>query len=300
MKEGINMFENIVSSVASAIAKVFPFECMDATFMQYALLALLLIAPLVAVTGVQVVNSRMAFFSDAIGHSAFAGVALGLVFSISPDISMPLLALAVGGAIMYLRRSSALSSDTVIGVVFSAIVAFGLAVVSARRDLGSNMKLFLVGDILTVDSSGIVALFILLCVFAVFEFFAYNRLLAISVNPQLASVHRIPVAVYQYFFTLLLSLVVIYSVRAVGVLLVTALLIVPAASARNFASSSKGMFYYALAFSYISVVAGLLISAQDYASTPAGATIVLVSCGIFLASMIYSRFRPDKTADCEK
>lgn len=294
------MIESAVTAAADIIAKFFPFGCMDASFMRYAMLGLLLIAPLAAVTGVQVVNSRMAFFSDAIGHSAFAGVALGLIFSVTPDVSMPLLGVCVGVAIMFLRRSSRLSTDTVIGVVFSAIVAFGLAVVSSKRDLASNMKMFLVGDILTIDAHGIAALFCLLVIFLVFEFFAYNRLLVISVNPQLAQVHRVRVAVYQYFFTLLLSLVVIYSVRAVGVLLVTALLIVPAASGRNFSRTVRGMFYYSLAFSYISVTAGLLISAQEWAATPAGATIVLVSCGFFVLSMLYAALTPSKTPDTEK
>ena len=229
------MITDFIHWLAYFVASFLPFECMDAQFMKLALLGLLLIAPLAAVTGIQVVNSRMAFFSDAIGHSAFAGVALGLIFSFSPNLSMPLLALFVGFLIMYLRRGSRLSSDTVIGVIFSAVVAFGLAVVSRNRGEGmEKMDIFLFGDILTIQESQIAILIVLALAFSVFQFFGYNRMLSISVNPQLASVHQIPVALYQYIFAGLLSLVVIYSVQAVGVILVTALLVVPAAAARNF------------------------------------------------------------------
>ena len=107
-----------------------PLDCLQLRFMQQALFALLLLAPMASVLGVEVISFRMAFFSDAIGHSAFAGVALGLILAVDPHISMPLFGLLVGLGIMAVRRRSSLSSDTVIGIVFSAVVAFGLAVVS--------------------------------------------------------------------------------------------------------------------------------------------------------------------------
>ncbi len=294
------MISSIIMSLSEFVSSFLPFECMDAMFMKRALLGLLLIAPLAAVTGIQVVNSRMAFFSDAIGHSAFAGVALGLIFSVSPNFSMPVLALFVGFLIMYLRRGSRLSSDTVIGVIFSAVVAFGLAVVSRNRSVAKDMQMFLFGDILTIGDAEIASLIVLAVAFILFQFFGYNRMLSISVNPQLASVHRIPVAAYQYIFAGLLSLVVIYSVRAVGVILVTALLVVPAATARNFSKNSGSMFWISLIISIISVVAGLLISAQKWANTPAGATIVLCASVFFVISLIYVRCQPGKTSDTEK
>ncbi|MDD5679475.1 MAG: metal ABC transporter permease, partial [Kiritimatiellae bacterium] len=107
-----------------------PLECLHAQFMQQALVGLLLIAPMAAAMGVQVVNFRMAFFAEAISHSAFAGVALGLLFSLSPYWTMPVFGLLVGLSIMALQRRSVLSTDTVIGVIFAAVMAFGLAIVS--------------------------------------------------------------------------------------------------------------------------------------------------------------------------
>lgn len=294
------MIEDLIQQIGLVLSYCLPFECMQLAFMQKSLLALLLIAPLTAVTGVQVVNSKMAFFSDAVGHSAFAGVALGLIFSFSPDWSMPILGLFVGLMIMALKRASRLSSDTVIGVIFSGVVAFGLAIVSRNRSVARDMQMFLYGDILTIGDGEIAFLAILLVAFAVFQWYAYNRLLTIAVNPQLASVHRIPVGMYQYAFTALLSLVVIFSVRAVGVLLVTALLVVPAATARNLSRSTRGMFWISLAISLGSTVTGLLVSAQDWAHTTSGATIVLCACLLFCFSLAWVVMRPGKTADSEK
>ena len=267
-----------------------PFECLQLRFMQEAFLGVLLCAPLAAAAGIQVVNFRMSFFSDAIGHSAFAGVALGLLCSVSPGITMPLLALLIGLGIMFLKRRSTLSSDTVIGVLFSAVVALGLALASRNPGMARDMQMFLYGDILTISIQELTTMLILSAVFYVFEIIAFNRLIALGINPQLAKTHRIHVAVYEYLHVALLSLVVIFCVKAVGVLLVTALLIVPAAAARNFTQSSGKMFWIAILIGLGSGIAGLLLSAQDWAGTAAGAAIVLCACVVFVLSLFYSMF----------
>lgn len=271
------------------IGRLMPFECMQMRFMQTAMLGLLLIAPMAAVAGTQVVNFRMAFFSDAIGHSAFAGVAFGLLFAVSPNLTMPLLAVIVGLGIMSVKQRSGLSTDTIIGVFFSAVVAAGLAVVSRYPQAARDMQMFLYGDILTISDQEIVAMFLLLAVFLVFQLFSFNKLICIGLNLQLAKAHRIRIALYQYLFAALLSLVVILSVKAVGVLLVTAMLITPAAAARNLAGSYGKMLWISVLISLFSAVAGLLLSAQEWMRTAAGATIVLCSCVIFCISLLFRR-----------
>ena len=283
------MLSSVMDLVCGWIA-LLPFECLKLRFMQEAFLGILLCAPLAAAAGVQVVNFRMSFFSDAIGHSAFAGVALGLLCSISPGITMPLLALLIGLGIMFLKRRSSLSSDTVIGVLFSAVVALGLALASRNPSMARDMQMFLYGDILTISNTEILTLFLLSVVFYIFEAFSFNRMIAIGINPQLARTHRVHVAVYEYLHVGLLALVVIFSVKAVGVLLVTALLIVPAAAARNLSHSSGRMFWVSIVIGLISGIAGLLISAQDWAGTAAGASIVLFACLIFLLSLVVGCF----------
>ena len=273
-----------------------PLDCLQARFMQQALLGLLLLTPMAAVLGVEVINFRMAFFSDAIGHSAFAGVALGLILAVNPRLSMPLFGVLVGLAVMSVRRKSNLSADTAIGIVFSAVVAFGLAVVSRASGVARDMQQFLYGDILTISEGEIAFLGLLFLGMLLFQAVGYNRLLAIALNPVMARVHGIRVALWQYLFAGLLALVVMFSVWAVGVLLVTAMLIVPAATARNLARTAGGMFWWALLAGISSGFAGLTLSAQDWLATSSGATIILVSCCWFAASCVWAALRGHRRA----
>lgn len=277
------------------LAQLLPFECLQARFMQQALLGLLLLAPMAAAMGLMVVNFRMAFFADAISHSAFAGVALGLLFSVDPNWTMPAFGLLVGLGIMILQRHSSLSSDTVIGVFFSAMVAFGLAIVSRDRSLARDLQRFLYGDILTISDGQIACLLVLFLALMTFQAIGYNHLLYIGLNPVLAQAHRVRVALHQYIFAGLLALIVMFAVQAVGVLLVTAMLIVPAAAARNVARSAGAMFWWAMFVSLSSAVGGLLISAQDWARTATGATIILVACGWFFLSLVVASLRREQT-----
>ena len=244
-----------LTCVFDLIAKVLPFDCMQAKFMQQAMLGLLLLAPMCAAMGVQVVNFRMAFFSDAISHSAFAGVAIGLLLAMDTRLTMIGLGLLV-------------------------------AIVSRDRHVARDLQRFLYGDILTIGVSEILWLSMLLVVLMTFQAIGYNKMLYLGLNATLAAAHRVRVGIYQYIFAALLSVVVIFSVWAVGVLLVTAMLVVPAATARNLARSAAGLFWWALAVSTTSAVAGLLISAQPWAHTATGATVILCSCAWFAISII--------------
>ena len=191
---------------------------------------------------------------------------------------------------MFAQRRSTLASDTVIGVFFSAVIAFGLAVVSyppavpACRRAAIPLRRY-PHDHAPTDITVLAVLFVR-GPDGTFEFFSYNRMLYIGLNPSLARAHRIAVGFYQYTFAGLLSLVVILSVWAVGVLLVTALLIVPAAAARNFSRSAGAMFWWAMLVGLSSAVVGLLVSGQPWAATTAtGACIILAAFGWFCLSV---------------
>jgi len=280
-----------LSPLYELVHVLLPFDVLDALFMQQALVGLILLAPMAAAMGVQVVTFRMAFFSDAISHSAFAGVALGLLLGIDPSWAMIVFGVGVGLAIIAMQRASKLSSDTVIGVIFSAVVAFGIAIVSRDPATGRTMNQFLYGDILTIGDGEVQILLLLFIVLMVFQYFAYNRLLYIGLNPTLAKAHRVPVAAYQFVFAALLSLVVIFSVWAVGVLLVTAMLIVPAATSRLLARTAGSMFWWACIIAVSSAIAGLVISAQPWAATATGATIILVMFALFIVASLINRLR---------
>lgn len=288
------MMESLYALLPDALSlsealRLLPLDCLQVAFMRQALLAVLLLAPMTAALGVSVITFRMAFFSDAIGHSAFAGVAIGLLLSLDPLFTMPAFGVLVGLCIMAVRRGSLLSADTSIGIVFSAVVAFGLAVVSRAPGMSRSMTQFLYGDILTVSPAELGFLALLLPVLLVFAVVGFNRLLLVALNPVMARAHGVRVAIWQYAFAAQLSLVVMLAVRAVGVLLVTALLIVPAATARHLARTAGGMFWWAQAVALFSGVSGLLLSAQPWLGTASGATIILVSCACFLLSALWAR-----------
>ncbi len=280
-----------LSIVYELIGRALPFDCMRYGFMRHAFLGLLILAPMVSAMGVQAVNFRMAFFADAIGHSAFAGVALGLLLSVDPRYSMPALGLAVGMAIISFQRRSKLSVDTAIGVVMSAVLALGIAMVSRDRHLAKDIHGFLFGDILTIGDSEILTMLGLFAILSAFQFWGYNRMALMVVNQTLAKTHHVNVKAYQYAYAALLSIIVIFSVRAVGVFLVVAMLVVPAATARNLARSAGGMFWWALAVGLSSAIAGLLISAQRWSQMATGATVVLCACGWFVASIVIRKQR---------
>ncbi|MDR1360040.1 MAG: metal ABC transporter permease [Deltaproteobacteria bacterium] len=271
-----------------------PLECMQAAFMQRAFFTLLLLAPLAATLGVHVVNSRMSFYSDAISHSAFAGVALGLLFGVQPQLAMPLFGLLLGLGIVAVQRGSSLPPDTVIGVFFSGAVAFGLAVVSRESAGLRDVQRFFYGDILTVAEADIAWLLLLCPLLLLFQILAFNSMIHLGLNSRTARAHGVRTALCQYVFAALLALVVMFSVQAVGVLLVTALLIVPAATARNLARSAGGMFWWAALVGAVSAVSGLLLSTRDWPGTASGATIILVACLWFCLSLLL-RFRPGRS-----
>lgn len=278
-------------SAVYSLFDLIPLECLEPAFMRQALLALLLLTPMTAMLGAHVLNFRMAFFSDAVGHSAFAGLACGVLLGAPPQTAVLVFGVIVGIFIMAVRRGSRLSADAAIGIVFSAVVAFGLAVVSRAPGLSREIQQYLYGDILTVGQGEIAILAILFIILIIFEYFGWNRLLYLSLSPELAKVSGIAIRAWQYIFAALLALAVMFCVRVVGVLLVTAMLVVPAACARNLAADMRSLFWWAIIVSVSSGVAGLILSAQEWLATASGATIILVACLWFVASAIYAKIR---------
>ena len=263
-----------------------PFASMSLEFMRTALLGLLLLAPSCGLLGVQVVNSRMAFFSDAVSHGAFAGLALGWFFNFNLNISLAIYTIILGIIVIIISRKSGLSEDTATGVVFSLVVAGGLAMLAQLPNSGRMIQSFVLGDILTISQQELNHILCLLALTLIVFVCFGNRMLLVGLQPGLAQAHGFRAAVYQYGFAIILALAVSIAVQLIGVLLVTALLILPAATARNIAASWGGMCIYAIIFSITGSVAGLLLSAESIAAnTPSGAVIILVMVFMFILSL---------------
>lgn len=268
------------------IETLLPFAWLQDDFMKRALITVILIAPLCAAMGVMVVNFRMAFFSDAISHSAFTGVALGMLMGISPDFTLIVFGVLVGVGIISVRQKSTLSVDTVIGVFFSFTVALGIVIISMKRNLTTGLHAYLFGDVLTVSGFEILGILALFLVCLAFFFFYFNDLFLLGINERLAKSQGVRVRLLEYVYAFLLALVVTVSIRVVGLLLVTAMLVVPAAAGRNMARSVKGMFWWSVGISLVAGVAGLVTS--YHYNPPAGATIILIASAIFIISQLYS------------
>jgi zinc transport system permease protein len=253
-----------------------------AGFMQRAALALFLLSIAASGTGVLVVSRRMAFFPDAAGHTIFGGLALGLIFGLPVDIVVLFFGALIGLLIIYVVRHSTLASDTVIGLIFSGGVAFGLALVSRYPEAQARISRYFLGDVLTVNDNEIALLIALAFVSILFFVFLYNRLMLSCVSPANYMKSSAP----EYLFGAFLALVVVIAVQVVGVLLVTALLIAPAAAGRMLAPSGKWQFWITLAVSVASGQLGLLVAYQPEVNTTPGATVVFISIIIFGVSAL--------------
>jgi zinc transport system permease protein len=250
-------------------------------FMKNALIALVLITPLLGLLGTVVVESKLAFFSDALGHSALTGVAIGTLLGITkPTISMVLFALVFAYLLNMIRRSAVSSSDTIISVFASTAIAAGLVILSRSGGFG-RFSGYLIGDILTISSKDLLPLALLSCSVLIYWVLFYNDLLLISISPLMAAAKGTRVKLMQTVFMLVLAVVVMAAIRWVGVLIINSLLILPAAAARNVSRSTKTLILLSLLFSLGSGVGGLVLS--YWWNTAAGPTIALCGAALFFS-----------------
>lgn len=256
-----------------------PFEWARYAFMRNALLAIALVSPLFSLMGALVVSQRLAFYSDAVGHSALSGLAIGLLLGLGdPFWAMIGFSLLFGLAVFGLKRWSAVPVDTVIGLLMSFAVALGVVLLSRS---GNFMKVghFLVGDLLSIDPEQIVRLLVLMIPATFLVLRSFNALTLASLNPSLAASRGVCVGREEVIFGLLVALAVTMNLQWVGILIINSLLILPAAAARNIARNLREYVGLAMGIGLACSVSGLLLA--YYLGTSAGATIVLVAMGVF-------------------
>lgn len=264
-----------------------PFTWVQYDFMKNALLAVLLITPLLGMLGTMAVNHNMAFFSDALGHSALTGIALGVILGIDNElISMVAFGILLALIITKVRSAGTASADTVISVFSSAAIALGLVILSVGGGF-SKYSSYLIGDILSVTSSEILILAVTLICVTIIWAFIYNKLTLVSINRELAASRGVRVALIENIFVVLVAVVVMLSIKWVGVLLINSMLILPAACARNFSTNSRQYLFSSVGISLVAGLGGVISS--FYLNTSAGATIVLISAILFFISYIFRR-----------
>lgn len=264
-----------------------PFSWVEFTFMKNAFLAIILISPLFGLVGTMIVNNKMSFFSDALGHCALTGIAIGVMLGIGNyAVSMLGFALIFALGISAIIDSGISSSDTIIGVFSSAGIALGIVILSLRGGF-SKYSGYLIGDILSITKNEIILLAFVLILAIMIWFLSFNKLMLSSLNKDMAQSKQINVKFYKNLFMILIAMIVTISLKWVGMLIINSLLVLPAASARNLVKNMKSYHIVSVLFSVFSGISGLILS--YYMGTSAGATIVLISSIIFFVTFFINK-----------
>ena len=249
-------------------------------FLIRALIAGCMLALVAGVLGVFVVWRRMAYFGDAIAHSSLLGVALGIVAGVQPGVAVILVAVSIALLLQLMISRLSLSSDTLLGIFSHTGLAIGLVVLSQLNGVRIDPHGLLFGDILSVgiDDLDLVVItgIIVLIITAIF----WNSLLPIVVHRDLAWIEGVPVFWIEVILMVNIALVISMAMKVVGVLLITALLIVPAAAARSLSSSPLQMTALSVVVGILSVLGGL--AASWYWDTPTGPSIVVCAATVFV------------------
>lgn len=267
-----------------AIVDLLPFEWAEPGsmfFMKNALLAVLVIAPLFGLISTMVVENKMSFFSDALGHSAFTGMAIGTLVpsAVEPLWCAVLFAVVFALLFTWVRRRTNLASDTVIGVFSSTAVALGIFIATLGGGSFTKFNALLIGDILSVDPSKIGLLALILLLVIVLWLVSFNQLMLSSIHPALADSRGIRVFWQEALFCVAIAVVVTITMTWVGLLVINSLLVLPGASARNLARNMRQYHLFSLLFALLSGIAGLMLS--YYLGSSAGASITLCLAVIF-------------------
>lgn len=257
--------------------------------MKYAFIAILIITPLFGILGTMIVNNKMAFFSDALGHSALTGIAVGVICGIADtSLSMVLFGIAFALLLNWIMSRNTASMDTVISAFSSCCIAVGLAILSRGGNFSKYSSLLL-GDVLSITKREIFYLILIFAATLIFWVFCYNRLQAISLNRTLAKSRQFKIVRIENLFSVFVALVVMLSIKWVGILLINALLILPAASSRNISENVREYHLFSVIFSMFSGILGLVIS--YYTDMATGPMIVIIASVIFFATYFYGRNR---------
>ena len=277
-------------SIWYAICDALPLEMLHWNFMKNAFLAILLMAPLFGLMSTMIVTGKMSFFSDALGHSAFTGIAIGCICGIAAPI-WAAVAFSVVFALLFsfVRSRSNHAADTLIGVFSSTAVALGIFVATLGGDSFTKYNQYLIGDILSVTPTQIGSLAIVLLLIVIFWIISINRLTLTAIHPQLASSRGIPVGLSQTVFTVAIAVVVTLTISSVGLLILNSLLILPAAASRNVSKNLKQYHLFSVLFALIAGISGLVVS--YYLGSSAGAAISLVLALIFAISFCLRKVR---------
>ncbi len=258
-------------------------------FMERALIAGVILAFLLALLGTFVVLRNMAFFSDGIAHASLAGVALGIIFSINPLLVAIILSIIFSIIIFFLENKYKLSGDTAIGILFTSGMALGVLLISMQPGYQPELISFLFGNILAITQIELVIIGITSVIIALFIFLFLKKLILISFDSETAYISGIRVKRLQLGLNIALAVSVVLGIKVLGIILVSALLIIPVAIGKLFAHSFKTLVVSSILVSEVIVISGIIIS--YYLDLPTGPSIVLMGTTLFIMGLTVSSIR---------
>jgi ABC-type Mn2+/Zn2+ transport system permease subunit len=263
---------------------------LEDAFMQRALIAALTLGPVCALLGVFVTARRMAFFSDTIAHGALTGVALGIWLGFA-DLTLPmvLFSLAIAAGILYLKEKTELLTDTIMALLLSGSVALGILILSLVKGSRGEIHGYLFGDILAVGDRDVWFAIALFGVVMIGLFTWLSPLALLTANEELAHVSGVPIRTANYLFILILTIAVALSIRLLGIILVTSLIVVPPATARNLSRNLRQQLITSVLVGIIGALAGTLLAYR--LDVPCGPAIVLSCIGLFILSLAFKSIR---------
>lgn len=254
-------------------------EALSYPFMLRAVIASLLLALLTSQVGVFVLSRKLAFLGDTLSHAAFTGIAIGLIIGIHPQITVFAIAILVAFLLTWLQDNAKLSSDTYIAILYSSLLSFGIVLISLFTGFRAELFQYLFGDILAIDITDLAMIGTVTIATIIGIYIYYKPLMMVVIDRDIAQSKGINVRAYNYIFILLLALTTAVTIKIIGVLLLSSLLVIPAASAMMQAKSLKGAFIYSFVIAELMAILGLFVS--YIADTPSGPTMILVGSVFF-------------------
>ncbi len=254
-------------------------QLLQADFFYFAILAGVGLALVAGPLGSFIVWRRMSYFGDTLAHSALLGIAIGLMTDSSPQLSIIVSCLLLALLLSVLDKRPSLSSDTLLGILAHSSLAIGVLILALSRSQRVNLEAYLFGELLTVAGSDVLWILLVVSVVGVLLVRFWNDLLSITVHAELAEIEGLNVSRLNLLLIMLMALTIAISMKVVGVLLITSLLIIPPAAARYLAKTPEKMALFASAIGVFSVITGVLVA--FYLDTPVGPTIVALAALVF-------------------
>jgi zinc transport system permease protein len=273
-------------------------ELLQLPFMQRAIIAGLVLGVLLSYLGIFVTLKKMSFFSDGIAHAALSGAAIGLLTRFSPLISALLFSVILACLIYWLEKNSSLSSDAIIGILFTSGMALGIILISLRKGYQPELIGYLFGNILAIRRQDLALIVIMALLIMVFILSQKRKLTLLALDREMAYMAGVNPDFFQLLLYIMLACALVLGIRVMGIILVSAILIIPVSTARLFCRSFKALTRWTVLIAETVIACGLLMS--YYLNLPTGAVIVLTGSTVFTLVFVLNNIRQRRQKNCDK